>query len=234
MALSLVAQRDEPVACEACGSVWTPDPEPTHEAPKVARARQLEPRAPRPKRRVGLTSRRVWEREDRVPDCVADLLRLEAAEASASSARVVGSSILGVQLEAMRGLGILGSGCKGTKGIGHAPRPEPRLLAAQPELVARFDALTGQDRAVAEAIRVDGAGIAHVAMVVPGHPTRKPIEMDLSQRVAFRCAPDKRVRAWWGKIAEGDSGPALEGSKQWGEQALRELAGAWFQQTKEA
>ena len=157
---------------------------------------------------------------------VGELLSWDRAVASVEHAARGGASPLAGALQACE-LGVLGSGCRGTKGVGRAPSPEPSSLAVDPRLGARYQALPRPDRETAEAVMTDGQGDALVQVPLGG--SGRVFECTLAQRVGLRLADTTQQIRWHTHLASGDSPPALEGAENLGRARLEQAARRWFE-----
>jgi hypothetical protein len=124
---------------------------------------------------------------------------------------------------------VLGSGCSGTKGVGHAPpRDDPPPAKVDPTLHARWMRMHGQSLRSAEAVAADGRGDQIVALQVEGRGKTTEIAATLEQRIGLAIADAEQVKRWWRKLASGDSAPALRGAADLGGRALKKAADDWF------
>lgn len=159
-----------------------------------------------------------------VLECIREVLEWNRAVASVERiAHGSGSPLAGV-LHSLRS-GILGTGCRGTKGVGGAP---PRDLDAQhvdPIAAARYRALRGVSLRFIDAVIVDGQGEALVA--VPFAEGRSPIECTLCQRLGLRLAPLADQADWYRRIYAKDSRPALAAAEDYAYPRLVAAAADW-------
>jgi len=121
-------------------------------------------------------------------------------------------------------LGVLGTGCRGTKGVGGRPASAADVPGADPIGAARYRALGRAHQATVDAIIADGHGDALVDVPFGAVVVR----LDLEQRVGLRLASARDVTRWTGKITSGDSRPARAGMADVGGPALRAAAAAWW------
>lgn len=155
---------------------------------------------------------------------VTDLLTWSAAEQRAEREATHGASPLHGMLETLK-FGVLGSGCRGTKGVGRAPVRETGVLAsADPALATRYHALSAVVRATCDAIIGDGRGDQNVDVQLGG---RRTLTMSLRARIGWRLSSASQVRAWMGKITTGHSPPAISGAERVGSEALIAAAEEW-------
>ena len=124
-------------------------------------------------------------------------------------------------------LGVLGTGCRGTRGVGRARAQVDNLEAAaqaDPVGTARYQRLRGADLATTDAVLADGRGDVVVELAVG----LRTVEASLPARVGLVLARPKLQLAWLKKIAEGDSRPALVGAEDLATAALVAAATAWW------
>ncbi len=133
-------------------------------------------------------------------------------------------SALGPVLDTLA-TGILGSGCRGTRGVGRPPLADGVPATVDPLLAARYHALADDDRAVADGLVADGLGDT-LAPVDCGR--RDPVECTLAERLGLRLVDAAQAGRWLRKMVSGDSRPALTGARTEGERRLADAARAWF------
>lgn len=216
-----VACGDCGVACGDCGVEYEYAPlalpprrrTPTPAGPPVERPRP----PPRP-------ARPPPEGRDRVPAFVADLLRWDALVDRVERAAFKEAASNWLIVARLAELRILGSGCSGTKGVGHAPTPDPEPVRVDPLWRARYRALTGEARRAAAAVLLDGHGEQLVELTCG----KRIVTCALAERVGFLLVSGEQLERWRAKVAAGDSRPALLGARAVGEPALRAAAAAWF------
>jgi hypothetical protein len=164
-----------------------------------------------------------------VPAFVGELLRWDAGVASVERLAFGGASSNFLMLVRVAELGIVGSGNRGTKGVGGKPLEDDAeglevVKLLDPVWAERYRALRGEDRRTADAVIADGQGEDLVEVQCGG----RAVECDLAQRVALILAPAHQVERWRAKIAAGDSRPALRGAEDLGTELLEHAARAWF------
>lgn len=169
----------------------------------------------------------------RVSAFVRDLLALHVATVRAEGTTTSGRFVVRLgessTAGAMRAIetGIVGTGCKGTRGAWGGGPQEPRELP--PVLVdaaseRRYTALRGEARETAEAIVADAQGDRVAPLDVGG----KMHELTLDQRVALRVVDPLTMRRWLKHARVRDTGPMLLGSAELGARRLREAAESWW------
>jgi hypothetical protein len=143
------------------------------------------------------------------------------AEVSSIERESGGSPLAGViaQLE----LGVLGNGCRGTKGVGHR-REEREDRCVNPAFGAKYRALRGDALRATDAIMDDGQGFQIVWVPFD----RKLVECDLPERIAFRTASEHEMDKWRRKIWIGDAKPAIAEAARIGNELLQAGAAAWW------
>jgi hypothetical protein len=179
------------------------------------------PRAPRPE--GAPAPQRPGPEATLVPRFVAQLLSWNASvELVERAAKGVASSTL-TAIESAR-IGIVGSGCTGSKGAGRRASPEVReVRSADPVGTARYQQLAREHRATADAVISDGQGYQEVEMAFK----RRSYRLTLEHRVGFRLAAARVVEDWTTHLVNGDSRPALVGMLELGDAALKGVARAW-------
>ena len=205
-----------PVACDGCGAIWEPEPASEAYRPRSAPARR------RPASRAPV---------DRVRLLVADLLAWHLAcaqqerTAGGGYAPIAQGSPTASVLRVLES-GIVGDGCRGTKGTWRGNAPEPARIRA-----LNLDARTGERyarlgtlREVADAVIADGHGDQLAAVEVW---RERALTLSLPQRIGWALATEKQRAQWRVKIHRRDSAPALEGMAADGERALRDLLARW-------
>jgi hypothetical protein len=200
------------VTCPACGGELHDTravPLRTRHAPTLARERWVTRAAAAPDRLV-----RAF---------VTELLLWDRAVASVERAARGGASPLAGCLQAAE-LGVLGTGCRGTKGVGHAPTPEPSSLPVDPRASARYQGLPRPDRETADAVVSDGQGDALVRVPFGA----RTLECTLAQRLGLRLADTAQQLRWHTHLVAGDSPPALAGAERLGQERLERAARAWL------
>ena len=124
-------------------------------------------------------------------------------------------------------LGVVGTGCRGSKGVGRARHEVDNLEAAaqaDPIGTARYQRLRGADLACTDAVLADGRGDVVVEVTFG----RRVVEVSFPARIGFLLTSRKQLLKWHRKIAEGDSRPALDGADEEGTRALIAAAKAWW------
>lgn len=153
---------------------------------------------------------------------VHEVLSWDASVARVESAAHRGASnILGV-LDALQ-YEFVGTGNRGTKGVGKAPRHEHETRPADPELSARYKAIGRTHQTVVDAIVADGQGDQRIKIDVAG----ERVMLSLSQRIGYRLASRAQRSAWERKVLSRDSAPALAGMEHAGDALLLAAATAW-------
>lgn len=169
------------------------------------------------------TRARPHDPDRRVRDYVANVLAWDAATARVErSARGDRSPLAG--LLATLELEIVGTGCKGTHGVGRAPHDDPDPTHVDPIASARYRSLRGEALLATDAVIADGQGDQIIEIALG--PTQ--VECSLAQRVALRIASLDEILAWNVKFAERDSKPALRAMEADGRSALVVGAEAWW------
>lgn len=205
----------QPQTCETCGAEYL------YRAPTRERVR-----APRP---IGIGPRP----EVQVTAFVRDLLALHLAQVRSESTTSSGKFVVQrgesstASILRMAESGIVGNGCKGTKGTWAGAPQEPREVDAVPVDAAserRFAQLGGPSRETALAILADGQGDRVASETVAG----KTHELTLEQRLGLRLADEITQRRWLKHVRHRDTGPMLAGSAELGATRLRAAAGAWW------
>jgi hypothetical protein len=137
---------------------------------------------------------------------------------------------------AIDGAGILGNGCRGTKGVGSAHGPTDVADAvydahkildgeAPPDALYRFADLSGSDvGATLMFVRDMTKGDALYELTVGGHAMK---EITLPQWVGLHLASGILQARWHAKIASGDSSPARMGADRLGNMLLFRAAEKW-------
>lgn len=201
--------------CVVCGTQFVRVPQ----APKERAPRRVLPRSPSPERRVTAFVR--------------DVLALHAARLRVESAGGLSSFVLprsfSSTLFAMRCAesGIVGDGCKGTRGARHGIDMEPRELppvAIDEGSERRYSALDGATLETAEAVVADGHGDRVVGVEVGG----REHELTLERRLGLRLADPATVKRWLALAAKRDAGPMLAGAAEVGEKRLSAAAEVWW------
>lgn len=133
-----------------------------------------------------------------------------------------GSPLAGViqQLE----LGVLGNGCRGTKGVGHGPRNDREDRCVNPAHGAKYRALRGDALRATDAIMDDGQGFQIVWVPFD----RILVECDLPERIAFRTVSEHEMDKWRRKIFLRDQKPAIAEAARIGNALLQVGAAAWW------
>jgi hypothetical protein len=140
----------------------------------------------------------------------------------ASIDRESGGSPLAAVIQQLE-LGVLGNGCRGTKGVGGAPR-EREERCVNPAYGAKYRALRGDALRATDAIMDDGQGFQIV--LVPFES--KLVPCDLPERIAFRLASEHEMDKWRRKVFLGDSKPAIAEAARIGAELLQIGATAWW------
>ncbi len=197
---------------------------PCRECPARYTARWAQPAAPRPPR--GRRPPPVGDDGRRLRAFVLDVLGWHrTVERAERGAHGEASPLLGV-LRTLE-LGVLGTGCRGTKGVGGRPASAADVPGADPVGAARYRALSRPDQATVDAVIADGHGdrlvdVPFGAVVVA---------LTLEQRVGLRLASARAVTRWTGKITGGDTPPALVAMASVGTPALRAAAASGWART---
>jgi hypothetical protein len=157
---------------------------------------------------------------------VCDLLAWDAAVASSERAAfgVGGCSSAWAGVSHVARLGIVGSGCRGTKGAASGASEPDRTVVLDPAGTARYRALRGDALRTADAVIADGQGEESVAVAFG----RRQASCSLAQRVGLALAGDAQARQWRGKVAAGDGRGALRGAEVLGDALLLAAARAWW------
>jgi hypothetical protein len=158
-----------------------------------------------------------------VTEFVTDLLAWNAQVERIERSQRGSNSPLHGDLVALQ-LGVLGSGCSGTKTPGRPAPPERDAGSVDPILTFRYQRLRGEALRVADIVLADGRGVQNTIE----RAEKREHELTLEQRVGLRVSDDDRARKWYAKLVEGDSVPALTGMRVRGEAALALAAGAWW------
>lgn len=204
-----------PQTCAVCGAEYL------YRAAKRERLR-----APRP---IGIDPRE----EVRVTTFVRELLALHLALARAESTTASGKFVVARGESSTASIlrcaesGIVGNGCRGTKGTWAGAPQEPRELPAMPVDAAserRYRTLSGIARETAKAILEDAQG----DRVAPVDVAGRTHALTLEQRLGLRLADTLTTRRWLKHAGNRDTGPMLLGSAELGAKRLREAAEAWW------
>lgn len=154
------------------------------------------------------------------------------------------------RLQSITGLGIVGSGCKGSRGVWIGEGPVDALIdAAEASTTralvddrdagwrARLDAMPERLAIVAAWIRDETRGesppkqrandpVGYVLEFT--RPARRVTGLSLAEIVGLSTAEAKQRARWEAKMAAGDGSMAREGMRERGEALLVECARAWF------
>lgn len=202
--------------------------EPVRETPRVLSV----PVPPVPQPAPAAHSPRKRKPHSNDPDAQRKLVRrfvYEVLEWSLSIARVEsavakGRSNIASVLEALE-LQILGTGCRGTKGVGAAPREERAVRAHDPERDEQYRRLPREHQVIADAVIADGQGDQDAPLDVDCVHLEKTT---LAQRIGYRMAPADQRAKWERKVIVRDAAPSLAGMSDLGERLLIEAARAWL------
>ncbi len=183
-------------------------------------------RAPRP---IGIGPREEVRVTTFVRELLALHLALARAEGTTESGKFAvqrGESSTASILRCAES-GIVGNGCKGTKGTWAGAPQEPRELPAvlvDGESERRYRVLSGTARETAKAIVADAQG----DRVAPVEVAGKTHALTLEQRLGLRLADTLTLRRWLKHAGNRDTGPMLLGSAELGAKRLRDAAEAWW------
>lgn len=206
-----------------CGAEYYADPGAEPEPRENPRPIRVQIPRPEKRQRKPHVSAPPRARSHRIPAYVDDVLRWDASvNAVEASYRGSGSPLLGV-IRVLE-LGFVGTGCRGTKGIGGAPEIHRVPPAVDPVASARYRALRGAALAVTHAVIADGQGDRVVEITVG----TRSVMVTLEQRIASAISSADEARRWYRKIADGDSRPALKAMDDVGTDALSLAAESWW------
>jgi hypothetical protein len=212
------------IVCATCGAELTCPPD--HPRPEAAvdvpRTRRERTRSDAPK-----------DTPHAIRRYIDDVLRWDLALSKIEQReRGTASPIYGM-LEAARisipgTIGMHGSGCSGTKGVGRKPSDDAHsVLRLDPLSTARYRSLRGDALATTDAVIADGAGDQLVQLHLAGEK-RNPYQCTLAQRVALISAPSEMRAEWQRRIVRGDSLPALAAMEENGSRSLVTASVAWW------
>jgi hypothetical protein len=134
-----------------------------------------------------------------------------------------GISTLAPVLDAAR-LGVIGTGNRGTKGVGIAPVAERDTTVADPWGTARYQALGREHQRTADAVIEDAVGLVDAPVILEVGLT---LTLTLPQRIGLALAPLERVRRWAMRVLVRDAEPLRSGTDRIGRPAIRAAAEVW-------
>ena len=213
----LATARDRPgeVRRCACGAEYTATAPRVRQAARAvvawrpARVRQPSPDVDRAVRQF-VADALAWDRS------------VQAVERAARGPRSATAALLDVGE-----LGVLGSGCRGTKGVGRASVDEREVHAADPVGLARYLALPRELRVVVDAVCSDAQGLVQIEVAL-GPKGQRRLLLGLEERVALRLAAPAQAAEWDRRVMRGDQEPAKTAMLAAGMAALRAAARAWW------
>ena len=222
------------VVCRDCGAEVRAERSPIDKRQAPRPLEPIEPHAPRSRihrqRRVAPAPKLEHRR---IRAYVAEVLWWDAALAKAERAQRGDRSPLWGMLQTLQ-LGVLGTGCKGTKGIGRNSTPDLIATDVDPLATARFQSLRGDELKTTTIVALDGMGDQEASRELGG-PGTAPYLVGLSARVAFTFASDERRDHWrrlrdvWTfQFAERDGLGAIASAAEFGSELLAAAAVAWF------
>lgn len=119
----------------------------------------------------------------------------------------------------------VGPGHSGSVGDMSTVVPELARAAVSARTLARYDALSPEQRATADAIKRDGQGDRMIDRVlIHGSPA---VRLTIDQRIGLDLAPSATIEAWLNKARSNDWGPLKLGAAFLGWRRLVDLDVAW-------
>lgn len=122
-------------------------------------------------------------------------------------------------------LGIVGSGCRGTKGAASGSTPERQeARAPNPQAEARHRRLSPEARRTATAVTDDGQG----EQLIDVQEGARSVAAPLAARVGLALADARQAQRWRACISRGDAAPFLRAAAVAGAAALERAAREWW------
>lgn len=121
----------------------------------------------------------------------------------------------------------VGSGCRGTKGVGRAPDPaalEAFACPVDPDGQARYGRLARPARLTTDWVITDGQGDKVVEMRFG----RRTVKLSMPARYGLALAGRGQLLKWLQKLAGGDAEPAIKGAEAKACPVLNAAAAAWY------
>jgi hypothetical protein len=153
---------------------------------------------------------------------VRELLLWDLSVARAETAAKGSVSSTAVVLEVLQ-VGVIGTGCAGTKGVGRAPREDREPPRTDSLGAAKYRLLSVATREVADAVLADGQGDVLVSLRFG----QRVYEVTFPARIRLRLALPAQRERWAAKIAQGDPRPAIAGAEALALPRLESAAREW-------